>query len=83
MNTVDNDVLTLVNSTYINCLVGGTHVILLVHVPFIIPLKCHLGVQMVQHPLDLADTACGRELILAVITDEVQELRIEVVESLN
>lgn len=61
-----------------------THLSLLVDVTFGEAITHHLGMKMVQDPLDLSDTALSSrvDLVESIVCDQVQELGVQVVETL-
>ena len=65
---------------------GATHVVLLVDMAFLEPAQCHLRVQGVQQHLGFRDTALlpnARHLVLPALTNQVEELRVQIVKSLD
>ena len=63
-----------------------TYVVLLMHVSFLKALQHHLGVQRVQNLLRARDTAVlseASDLVWPRLADEVEQLRIHVVQALD
>ena len=90
VNSVGDDVLqgegtvrTLVSSDQLHIL--HAHIAFLVQVTFRISFNCHFGMQMIQDPLELANAARRRIIVLFImsrISDEIQELGVQVIEAL-
>lgn len=90
MNTVHDDVLTVLIQVSIMKATSAEHrstdVVLLVYVALDVATSSQLTVQAVEDALDPSDTVLlvGRaDLILAVVRNQVKELRVQVVESLG
>jgi len=64
----------------------STYVVLLVNVSLNVSTRSQLSVEVVEHPLDLADTVLllgAADLVLSIVRYEIEQFRIEIIESLG